>query len=185
MSEKKTDRRVAKTRKALCDALAELLCEKELHKITVQEIADKADVNRVTFYKHYLDVYDLYDKTESEVLVELGLLTLKLEELPPQDFFRAFIDYIFDNRNIFRMIFSPNNSGQLRSKLGKMIEGIFRQVESEKHSADIRDKELEYTSIYRVQGCLAVISKWVMSDFKDERGYIVEIISKLDKNMPK
>ena len=64
MSEKKTDRRTLRTRKAICDAFAELLSEKELHKITVQEIADKADVNRVTFYKHYLDVYDLYDKIE-------------------------------------------------------------------------------------------------------------------------
>lgn len=57
MSEKKTDRRTLKTRKAICDAFAELLAEKELHKITVQEIADNADVNRVTFYKHYLHIY--------------------------------------------------------------------------------------------------------------------------------
>ena len=61
MSEKKTDRRTLKTRRAIWDAFAELLSEKELQKITVQEIADKADVNRVTFYKHYLDVYDVYD----------------------------------------------------------------------------------------------------------------------------
>ena len=69
MGEKKTDRRTLKTRKAICDALAQLLYEKELRKVTVQEIADLADVNRVTFYKHYLDVYDLYEKIEKEVLV--------------------------------------------------------------------------------------------------------------------
>lgn len=44
--------------------------------ITVQEIADKADVNRVTFCKHYLDVYDLYDKVGEELLVEMGLMIL-------------------------------------------------------------------------------------------------------------
>ena len=47
----------------------------------MQEIADLADVNRVTFYKHYLDVYDLYDKIEEEVLLEIGELMLQLEEL--------------------------------------------------------------------------------------------------------
>ena len=86
MPEKKTDRRTLKTRKALCEALAELLMEKELHKITVQEIADKADVNRVTFYKHYMDVYDLYENIEKDVLIEMGLLILRLEELPSEKF---------------------------------------------------------------------------------------------------
>ena len=70
MNEKKTDRRTIKTRKAICEAFAELLTEKQLHKITVQEIADKADVNRVTFYKHYPDVYDLYNKIEEEVALQ-------------------------------------------------------------------------------------------------------------------
>ena len=62
MDSKKPDRRTMKTRRALAEALAELLAAKELHRITVQEIADKADVNRVTFYHHYQDVYDLYEK---------------------------------------------------------------------------------------------------------------------------
>ena len=107
MSEKPVDRRTQKTRKALCDALAELLLEKELHKVTVQEISDKANVNRVTFYKHYLDVYDLYEKIEDSTLVELGLMVLQLEELPLRDFFAHIISYISENRTIFRMIFSP------------------------------------------------------------------------------
>lgn len=49
MDSKKPDRRTMKTRRALAEALAELLAAKELHRITVQEIADKADVNRVYF----------------------------------------------------------------------------------------------------------------------------------------
>ena len=73
MSEKASDRRTLKTKKAIHDALADLLTEKELRKVTVQEIADKADINRATFYKHYLDVYDLYDKTEQDILSEIGI----------------------------------------------------------------------------------------------------------------
>ena len=53
MAEKNTDRRTLKTQKALRDAMADLLAEKELRKITVQEIADKADVNRVTFLQAF------------------------------------------------------------------------------------------------------------------------------------
>ncbi len=185
MNEKKPDRRTAKTRKALCNALAELLMEKELHKITVREITDRADVNRVTFYKHFLDVYDLYDKTESEILVELGLLMLKLEELPPQEFFDKLTEYISDNRSIFKMVFSTNASGLMYGKLSKMTEGLFRQIESEKQATDIHNKDLEYTGIYRAQGCLAVISRWVLSDFKEDREFIIKTISRLDENLLK
>ena len=132
MSEKKPDRRTLKTRKAICDAFAELLYEKELHKITVQEISDKADVNRVTFYNHYLDVYDLYDKLEADVLVELGLLILQLDEMRSEEFFSCLIGYISDKRNIFRMIFSPIGTNRLRDKFGRLMEGLFSKLTAEK-----------------------------------------------------
>ena len=181
MSEKKTDRRIEKTRKALRYAFAELLSEKELHKITVQEIADKADVNRVTFYKHYLDVYDLYEKIESETLVELGLLMLQLENLPSEEFFSNLIDYIQSSGAVFKMIFCPNSPGQLKNKLCNMIEGILRQIQSEKTSADIQDKGLEYICTYRAEGCLAIISKWVLGDFTEPKKFIIDIISDIDE----
>ena len=185
MSEKTVDRRTLKTRKALMDALADSLTTKKLHKVTVQEIADKANVNRVTFYKHFLDVYDLYEKLENETLVELGILVLRLEELPAEKFYTHLIDYIYDNTTVFRMIFSPNSTGELRDKLNKLIEGVFRQIQSEKLSADLGDKMLEYMSCYRAQGCLALISKWVMSGFEEPKEFIIKTASKLDSNTEK
>ncbi len=181
MSERPTDRRTLKTRKALGEALAELLTEKELHKVTVQEISDKAGVNRVTFYNHYLDVYDLYDKIENETLVELGLLVLRLEELPEDEFFSHLIGYISDNRSLFKMIFSPNSTGQLRSKLYKLIEGLFMQMQKEKGSK-ASDKHLGFMSSYRAQGCLAVVSRWVQEGFAEPPESVVGIISGLDSN---
>ena len=72
MAEKSQSRRTSRTKKAICDAFAELMYEKELSKITVQELADRADVGRATFYKHYYDIYDVYEKMESTFLIELG-----------------------------------------------------------------------------------------------------------------
>ena len=48
MAEKSQSRRTSRTKKAICDAFAELMYEKELSKITVQELADRADVGRGT-----------------------------------------------------------------------------------------------------------------------------------------
>ena len=57
MADKKTDRRTMKTRKAIFVGLAELLTEKEFRNITVQELSDRVDIHRVTFYKHFMDIY--------------------------------------------------------------------------------------------------------------------------------
>lgn len=59
MANTKTDRRVQRTRRSLHQALMSLILEKRYDKITVQDIIDRADVGRSTFYAHFLDKDDL------------------------------------------------------------------------------------------------------------------------------
>lgn len=51
-----TDKRVLKTRTSIKNALMELSLEKDISKISVSDIAEKAFINRSTFYLHYSDV---------------------------------------------------------------------------------------------------------------------------------
>ena len=51
--ESKIDRRIQKTRKLLSQALLELILEKGYERVTVQDILDRANVGRSTFYSHY------------------------------------------------------------------------------------------------------------------------------------
>jgi AcrR family transcriptional regulator len=55
------DPRIRRTRLLLQQALGKLLEEKEFDKISVQDIADAATVNRATFYDHYTDKFDLLE----------------------------------------------------------------------------------------------------------------------------
>ena len=181
----KIDPRKQKTRKALLDALAELLTDKELPKVTVQEISDKAQVNRVTFYNHFLDVYDLNDQLENEVLQDMAFFLLSLEDLPSDKVFTRTIDYVDKNRTVFRLIFSPNGTGQLRQKLYKMIDGIFRQTQAEKQHSDLKDLQLEYLASYRSQGCLAVIARWVRGGYAEPKEFILDTLAGLDSNTDK
>ena len=57
---KRTDPRVARTRKLLQDALLDLLAEKSFDAITVQDLADRSTINRATFYAHFTDKYELF-----------------------------------------------------------------------------------------------------------------------------
>lgn len=59
---KKTDARIIQSKAHIVNALNELLKEKPFQKITVIDICNKARVNRMTFYNHYEDKYDLFNE---------------------------------------------------------------------------------------------------------------------------
>ena len=63
-----TDTRIRVTKKMIKDSFLDLLGAYPLDKISVTQICKKAEINRVTFYKYYQDVYDLYEKTVDELL---------------------------------------------------------------------------------------------------------------------
>ena len=56
----KTDLRIIKTQKALCDSFGELIEKKKFENITIQELCDHALIRRATFYKHFGDKYEFF-----------------------------------------------------------------------------------------------------------------------------
>jgi AcrR family transcriptional regulator len=60
------DPRVIRTRQLLQTALGELLAQKDFRDITVQDIADRATLNRATFYAHFADKYALMEYSVRE-----------------------------------------------------------------------------------------------------------------------
>ncbi len=64
----KVDLKVVKTRANIKNTFIELLFEKEFNKITIQNILDKALINRSTFYKHYSDKYELAEQLIDEIV---------------------------------------------------------------------------------------------------------------------
>jgi AcrR family transcriptional regulator len=70
----RVDPRVTRTRKLIRDALLSLLAEKTFESISVQDIAERATVNRATFYAHYTDKFALLDALVREDVREALLL---------------------------------------------------------------------------------------------------------------
>lgn len=69
--EKQLDPRVVRTRKLLREAFMDLVAEKGYRNITIQELTDRATLNRVTFYLHYDNLEDLLIQTTHHLLDEL------------------------------------------------------------------------------------------------------------------
>lgn len=72
MSGNELDRRVQRTRDSLGDALVALMHEKPYDEITVQEVLERADVGRSTFYSHFSDKDDLFLSDVDEFFARLA-----------------------------------------------------------------------------------------------------------------
>ena len=68
MVEKKTDRRILKTKRVLRESLLYLLKEQPIQKISVSLLCEKSDINRSTFYTYYSSPMDLLESIEDEIL---------------------------------------------------------------------------------------------------------------------
>jgi AcrR family transcriptional regulator len=64
----KIDPRITRTRALLINALGELMREKSFEAITVSEVAERATLNRVTFYAHFQDKFELLEEATREMI---------------------------------------------------------------------------------------------------------------------
>ena len=123
----KEDRRVRKTRSAIKSSFIELLNEKELEKITIQDIADRADINRGTFYLHYEDKYLLLSDMEDEFISQMTFLNHlhNIMGKDPEDTAKNFINiilknmlqHISDNITFYQTILQLNRKSKLEAKI--------------------------------------------------------------------
>lgn len=127
------DLRVRRTRKLIQQAMIELTIERGFSTLTVQEIADRAMVNRSTFYRHYLDKYDLLDKYMDEVYAmtsEEEFLAEKLRQKPgdvPTGLL-ALLKHIQKYADFYRVMLGPKGDPLLVQRLRKNTERRFRML---------------------------------------------------------
>lgn len=81
MKRTEEDRRVIKTRQVIEDALFSLMQEKSYYKITIQEIIDRANVSRSTFYSHYETKEDLLLRSIEHLLEMLNSYIINYLEM--------------------------------------------------------------------------------------------------------
>lgn len=62
------DPRAVKTRAAIIEAFNALIMTKDFNNISIKDITEKANINRATFYAHFLDKYDLLDQVLSKTI---------------------------------------------------------------------------------------------------------------------
>lgn len=152
-SGKRMDRRTAYTRMVIRDALTDLLKEKRLDKITVREICERADINRATFYRNYMDIYDLYEQMEEELTgdafaggdIETGRYRL--------------LEIIYDNQPFYREFFDSRLESRFVKDTVEAMHDRMRGLLKERGTYDERTFEISYQ--YNYYGVIGVIREWL------------------------
>ncbi len=125
--EKKLDPRIKRTRQMLQQALIELMAEKSFQAITVQDIAERATVNRVTFYAHFEDKYALLEYTIRAMIQERFCSQLpERSAYSPENLARLVLTVIEFMDEIRRHC--PRPYGQLEPLMEKQIKAELNEI---------------------------------------------------------
>lgn len=117
----KVDRRILKSQVAIKNAVIELMTEKDFDNITIQDIADRANVTRGTIYVHYGDKFDLLDKLIATHIDEVREIYVSTSEM---DFARGTLicfEYFQRNYSFFSMILASKGAHSFRTRLLEML----------------------------------------------------------------
>lgn len=162
------DRRKQLTQRMLKEALVELMDEKPLARITVTELCERADVNRSTYYKYYMDPRQQAETMCDEFLtVLLGIMTkhgrVEFSQEESLAVTKELVACIYENRQIFRVL---ANCFGYESYVRHMTE-LFRQftLESWKSNGYAESAVHEELALaYVMGGATTALLKWVSDE---------------------
>jgi AcrR family transcriptional regulator len=121
-----TDRRVAKTRKALKEALTDLILEKGYEAVTVQDVIDRADVGRSTFYAHFVDKDDLLMAILADLEVPAPDTTQWTPDSPAFGWTLELFRHFGSGQRLFKAVASSQSSALARRETTRRLEDLAR-----------------------------------------------------------
>jgi AcrR family transcriptional regulator len=115
-SESVEDRRIQRTREALRSAFMSLLKEREWDQIRVQDICDRANVGRSTFYNHYVDKEGLLSGSLSELGAYIKSAYGNRPNAPDLWFARGLFDHVLVNEEMFRSLQGSHSGAVVKDR---------------------------------------------------------------------
>lgn len=161
----KADRRILKTKKAIYEALVELMQKKKLNSITVTELAAQADINRKTFYTYYSTVNDVLDEGINELITSLKDLLCAMSEdynmFSPQTLF-AFLNTIMSDADIARDLFASDNGSLLFNRLQKALqETLLKELVNRDIKMNVPSEQYPLISSFVAGGMVSAYYEWI------------------------
>jgi AcrR family transcriptional regulator len=180
----KTDRRIQRTRQALRTALLELIKEKDYDAISVEEITERANVGRATFYKRYKDKEDLLleefremANEKVQILSEIPFSTwLQSEDMtdprkkrlaPP---LLIVFEHIYENSELYYILLKSEKSSRIVERIRKISTGAIAKFVETKAKTDpipfLFKVPIEFFAAFFSGALLSTIDWWLEEEMR-------------------
>lgn len=163
-------------------AVAKLIHEKDIQKITVSDIIREADISRGTFYAHFADVSSVIEQIESEEIRNLmdyverfGFENITTDT---ERFIELICEYLCRDMEYYRML---TQSNILNNFIWRLVDVYYEKLLSAVASdKNIENKdEVNLYLIYITSGAKTIMLSWLNGEIKGNPAEIAKALSKL------
>ncbi len=155
------------TKRALEQSLKNLLLKKPLTKITINDIAEDCGINRMTFYYHFKDIYDLVEWSCLED-ARKALEEKKTYETWQQGFIQLF-EAVRENRpfimNVYRCVHREQVEKYLKPLVDNLLLGV---IDEEAVGMTVRDEDKAFIAQVYSYAFVGLMLDWIRDDMRED-----------------
>lgn len=164
------------TKRALEASLKNLLLKKPLDKITINDITEDCGINRMTFYYHFKDIYDLIEWCCVED-AKKALEGKKTYDTWQQGFLQIF-EAVLDNKPFILNVYHSVSREQVEIYLYKLTYDLLIGVVEEKSAGmNVREEDKKFIADFYKYAFVGLMLDWVRHDMKGDPHRMIEDLS--------
>ena len=161
------------TKRALEASLKKLLLEKPLNKITINDITEDCGVNRMTFYYHFKDIYDLVDW----ILIEDATKVLEGRR-SFETWSEAYLDIlqqVQENKTLVLNVYRSVGREQVEQYLYKLLDPMLKDFAArECEHITVQDADKQFVIDFYKYALVGMTLEWIRRDMKTDPAVMVE-----------
>lgn len=160
------------TKRALETSLKNLLLEKPLDRITINDIAEDCGINRMTFYYHFKDIYDLIEWSCEED-ASRALAGKKTYNTWQEGFLQIF-EAVLVNKPFIMNVYRSVSREQVERYLYKLTYDLIIGVVEEKSAGlKVRNEDKRFIADFYKFAFVGLMLDWIRNDMKEDPNVII------------
>ena len=169
-----------RTEKAIANALKKLLAKRPLNKITISDIANECGINRMTFYYHYRDVYDLIECIANEELK--GALEGKRTLADWQQGILKLMDVIQKDKGFYTGVYQSIDRDKTIDYIYDLISDLLKEgVAQVPSTVKVSEADKQFIVDFYAYAFCGLLLQWVRNGMEEEPAELVDRMGKLGK----
>ena len=166
------------TKRALEASLKHLLLQKPLDKITIGDITEDCGINRMTFYYHFKDIYDLIEWSLLED-AKKALEGQRTYDTWQQGFLQIF-EMVLDNKPFITNVYHSISREQVELYLYRLTyDLLFGVVEEQSAGMSVRAEDKQFIADFYKYAFVGIMLDWVRRDMQADPQQIIDRLSTL------